>query len=589
MGEPARDVRASEPLRADERRRLRLLARRTWRFFDLFVGPNDQWLPIDNYQEEPREQTAHRTSPTNIGLMLLSTLSAYDFGYLGPSELSLRVRRAFESIKRLAHYQGHLLNWYDTKNLQPLLPRYVSTVDSGNFAGCLVALKQGCREVTSAPVAPRRRVGGARRFARPLGRGREPGARCRRRSALRVGPLRMRRRLEGRLGAPDDAYATFRALCDDVSIALDRELLALLETGALRHDADALRALRTSMDRLHHQLRQMRQRARPSAAVARAERRARSQRAGATGGAPSRSRSRPLAASSAPRSSSGNSISRERGELSADLDASARRLAEALQRSETRAGTLCQRAARTRRPRGRQRCAGWTSGSSTTASASSFTSATTPRTIRLDAHYYDLLASEARLASYLAIVKGDVPESHWYTLGRPMTQRGRRPAAALVGRHDVRVPHALALDAESARAPCSPRPASSWSRRRSTYGKKTRRALGHLGVGLRAASTRIRRTSIARSACPASASSAASRTIAWSRRTRRCSPCPSGRARSLDNLTRLEAMGMLGTYGLFEAVDMRPERACGRAVPSPSCARTWRTTRGCSSSRSATS
>ena len=85
---------------------LRLLARRTWRFFDVFVGPNDQWLPIDNYQEEPHEQTAHRTSPTNIGMMLLSTLAAYDLGYLGPSELSLRVRSAFESIERLVALPG---------------------------------------------------------------------------------------------------------------------------------------------------------------------------------------------------------------------------------------------------------------------------------------------------------------------------------------------------------------------------------------------------------------------------------------------------------------------------------------------------
>src|SRR5208282_3960986 len=117
-----------ERLTEKDRRTLRLLARRTWRFFDAFVGPNDQWLPVDNHQEGPREQTAHRTSPTNIGLMLVATLSAYDFGYIGPSELSLRLRNAFDSIARLPHYQGHLFNWYDTKNLQPLLPWYVSTV-----------------------------------------------------------------------------------------------------------------------------------------------------------------------------------------------------------------------------------------------------------------------------------------------------------------------------------------------------------------------------------------------------------------------------------------------------------------------------
>src|SRR4029079_11492159 len=71
---------------------------------------------------------------------------------LGASELSLRVRGGFDSVARLAHYRGHLLNWYDTRTLQPLLPRYVSTVDSGNFAGCLIALARGCRELAAAPV-----------------------------------------------------------------------------------------------------------------------------------------------------------------------------------------------------------------------------------------------------------------------------------------------------------------------------------------------------------------------------------------------------------------------------------------------------
>src|SRR5260370_42034183 len=131
-----------------------------WLFFETFVGPVDQWLPIDNYQEAPREQTAHRTSPTNIGMMLLSTLSAFDFGYIGPDELALRLRRAFDSIARMAHYQGHLHNWYDTNSLQPLLPQYVSTVDSGNFAGCLLALKRGCADAAEAHVLSAKRWDG---------------------------------------------------------------------------------------------------------------------------------------------------------------------------------------------------------------------------------------------------------------------------------------------------------------------------------------------------------------------------------------------------------------------------------------------
>ena len=130
-----------------ERRRLRVLARRTWHFFQTFAGSDDHFLPVDDHQAIPHEKTAHRTSPTNIGLGLVATLSAYDLGHVGPTELSARVRRTLNSVGRLDHYQGHLFNWYDTQTLQPLLPRYVSTVDSGNLAGCLVALEHGCREM----------------------------------------------------------------------------------------------------------------------------------------------------------------------------------------------------------------------------------------------------------------------------------------------------------------------------------------------------------------------------------------------------------------------------------------------------------
>ena len=198
-----------EPLRAVDRQKLRRLARRTWHFFETFVGPGDQWLPVDNYQAEPREQIAHRTSPTNIGMMLLSTLSAYDLGYVGPGELSLRLRNSFDTIARLSHYQGHLLNWYETKNLQPLLPRYVSTVDSGNFAGCLLALAQGCKDAARSARAPDRGLGGPHRHARraPGGHGLDGGTvHERARGGGRADPARARgagaahssRRLRGR-------------------------------------------------------------------------------------------------------------------------------------------------------------------------------------------------------------------------------------------------------------------------------------------------------------------------------------------------------------------------------------------------------
>lgn len=139
-------------LQDDQQSLLRALARRTWLYFEQYVGPEDHWLPPDHFQESPRGMIAHRTSPTNIGLSLLSTLAAYDFGFTGILELAARLKAAFENITRLEKHRGHLLNWYDTRSLEPLSPRYVSTVDSGNLAGSLVALGQGCLEIGDQPI-----------------------------------------------------------------------------------------------------------------------------------------------------------------------------------------------------------------------------------------------------------------------------------------------------------------------------------------------------------------------------------------------------------------------------------------------------
>jgi cyclic beta-1,2-glucan synthetase len=140
------------PLSEPQRKQILRLARRTWAFFEQFAGPNDHWLPPDHFQESPRGNVAHLTTPTNIGLFLVSTLSAYDLGYLGLFELAVRLRSTLESMDKLEHYRGHLLNWYDTQTLVTLPPRYISTVDSGNLAAALIALKQGCLALTDAPL-----------------------------------------------------------------------------------------------------------------------------------------------------------------------------------------------------------------------------------------------------------------------------------------------------------------------------------------------------------------------------------------------------------------------------------------------------
>ncbi|MBP9665338.1 MAG: hypothetical protein KBD94_12015, partial [Pyrinomonadaceae bacterium] len=121
----------------------RAIARRTWRFFEAFVGDDSHWLPPDNFQEDPQPKLAHRTSPTNIGLLLLSTISAHDLGYVGTLELTERLGFTFATLDKLDRVRGHYLNWYDTETLAPLEPRYISTVDSGNLAGHLLAVKQG--------------------------------------------------------------------------------------------------------------------------------------------------------------------------------------------------------------------------------------------------------------------------------------------------------------------------------------------------------------------------------------------------------------------------------------------------------------
>jgi cyclic beta-1,2-glucan synthetase len=136
------------PLESDQRRRLRTLSRHTWLYFEQYTGPEDHWLAPDHYQESPRGIIAHRTSPTNIGLALLSNLAAYDLGYTGMLDLAARLNATFENLHKLERHRGHFLNWYDTRSLEPLPPRYVSTVDSGNLAGTLVALGQGCLEMS---------------------------------------------------------------------------------------------------------------------------------------------------------------------------------------------------------------------------------------------------------------------------------------------------------------------------------------------------------------------------------------------------------------------------------------------------------
>jgi hypothetical protein len=141
-------------LRPEQRAFLRRTARKTWRFFETFVNAQENWLPPDNFQEHPVPLVASRTSPTNMGLALLANLAAWDFGYVSMGRLVRLTENAFATMQRLERYRGHFYNWYETRTLKPLLPLYVSSVDSGNLAGHLLTLGSGLAELPEQPILP---------------------------------------------------------------------------------------------------------------------------------------------------------------------------------------------------------------------------------------------------------------------------------------------------------------------------------------------------------------------------------------------------------------------------------------------------
>lgn len=133
---------------------LRSHALEIWYYFSTLVTEDDHWLPPDNIQETPQEQVAHRTSPTNIGFALLANIAAYDFGYVGLTECIERIEKTVSTLSRMSTFNGHFYNWYDTRTLIPLEPRYVSTVDSGNLSAALLVVRQFLQNEIQLPSGP---------------------------------------------------------------------------------------------------------------------------------------------------------------------------------------------------------------------------------------------------------------------------------------------------------------------------------------------------------------------------------------------------------------------------------------------------
>ena len=428
-------------LAESEKATARLIARRTWRFFEAFVGADDNWLPPDNFQEDPQPVIAHRTSPTNTGLLLLSTVAAHDFGYVGSLEMVERLELTFATLRRLPKFRGHLFNWYDTRTLEPLAPQYVSTVDSGNLAGHLLAVKQACLDVFDCPLFDARTLAGLADSVTLM-----------RHEAARLGAVRQRtevvtiRHLRDEIeacahlvaGKPPRTLGAWAALFDGL-----RQHVAVLDdiVGALAHEHGAsnftelrvwLNALRSQTEASARDLHTL---APGSFALARhleplvklfpAEAHERWQeitRSLDDVTAVSRMAEQ-YAAAGAQISELRGVIERHLAPESADRDAAVNGLA-LLERAIADAGHAANNMLRRL---------------STLAGACERMFEEMDFSFLLDAErkvfvigynvsagkndnaYYDLLASESRLGSFVAIAKGDAPQEHWFRLGRQLT------------------------------------------------------------------------------------------------------------------------------------------------------------------------
>ncbi|HYK40995.1 MAG TPA: glucoamylase family protein, partial [Thermoanaerobaculia bacterium] len=359
MSLPPADMERETPSAADEAL-LRSTARRTWRFFETFAGEEDHHLPPDNFQEDPRPVVAHRTSPTNIGLSLLSSVAAHDFGWIGASEMTDRLEAAFSTLERLERFRGHLYNWYDTRTLAPLEPRYISTVDSGNLAAHLIVLKQACLERAETETSPEVAflgIGDALRLA-------EEAARTLPSASERTVPSR--RELDAALS---ELRSELRPL--DAGESLGSRLVVLARSAAVLVDVARAVAAEQGEDA-----------ARDLVAWSDSVR---------------------AAVSSHLRDSAGETPpERIRAQLARRLQGVAAAAEKLVTEMEFE---FLFDAVRKLFSIGYRLSDG-----------------------RLDSGYYDLLASEARLTSFLAIARGEVPASHWFHLGRPLTPVGKGSA-----------------------------------------------------------------------------------------------------------------------------------------------------------------
>ena len=333
---------ATEPLTAADRTELRAMARDTWSYFDTFVTARQQMLPPDNFQEVPNPVIANRTSPTNIGLYLLSVVAAREFGWIGTADAVDRLEANFASLHKLERYRGHLYNWYDTHDLRPLDPRYISTVDSGNLAAHLITLEGACREWAAKPA---------------LG------------ANWRNGIEDTLDRTQAIAQALDDGRRNYGVSPRQLDAALAGMRRSLQSAGDAGQSLPALLVQAEGIRDIAHAITEER---------------------GEGGNAPLLRWAEMLCA---------NVVSQARDAASPDVAGRALALAE-----QAHGMALAMEFGFLMEPERELLCIGYRVAERAQ-----------------DSGCYDLLASEARLASFFAIAKGDLPVRHWFLLGRQLT------------------------------------------------------------------------------------------------------------------------------------------------------------------------
>ncbi|HXH00653.1 MAG TPA: glucoamylase family protein, partial [Xanthomonadaceae bacterium] len=356
------------------------LARRTWGYFEAHVTQADHWLPPDNVQEHPVLVVARRTSPTNIGLGLLADLAAWDFGYLPGGELLARCGRTLATLRSLPRHRGHFYNWYDTQTLQPLPPRYVSTVDSGNLAGHLLTLRQGLLALADAPLLSPQLWAGLQATAGVLSEAR---------AALPADPAlhELQQTLHAAIADPPQTLSQAASVLDSVLA----QMRALRQEDAVAEDAGYwTAALQEQVKRVREDLHWLA----PWLAD------------GANAGA------NPMLAEGIP--TLGEVARWASG--SADFNGSAEALDSASARAQQRIAEAQRLAAIA------ADCAQMDFGFLYDRARHLLSIGYNVEDHRLDPGYYDLLASEARLCSFVGIAQGQLPQDTWFALGRLLTE-----------------------------------------------------------------------------------------------------------------------------------------------------------------------